>query len=617
MRLLLARREEELRGWTDASDRVLWLGAQEPPDAVRARAVELTPDPTALEGWLAVRRLGDLFVAGRSVKEALAYDGVSLWWFVHYWLVYGHGLTGWDERYRTLCRLIAGLTIRPDELVLLTDRADDNLVGRAVAARHGMRYRWAAPAWTRWNQSLRLRWGAEVLFRIRMAKLIVRGFLATLLRRNSLAGRERVDVLFNTSSSTWELSRGTDRVLGPLLDEAEHAGLKVAGLHLDHRRNLGVDTLRGMDGRIVAWESLVTPAVSVRALLRGRRIATQFGGAFPGDVLGVAAAELLSDRIPVLFGARLADAIIAIDTSREVVRRLRPRCVYLTDAYDLWGRAIVVSARNEGIRSIEVQHGIIQESHDGYLHLEGEVAPDQSQRSPLSPIPDLILVHGEAAKEALVEHGKFPPSSVIVTGSPQVEAVRRRHDSPEGARRAIGLKANGLYVLFFGAPYHVFPADDDHLRAFLDCCRQMPGIVPLLRPHPAEYTGERYRSAAIEAGVEAPVLAQADPFELIVASDIVISHNSTTALDAMVLHRPVIHMNMSGSPDLFPFVNDAGALPARTEQELRDALETLESPAARARLVQRHMPYALRYYADRADPAREMLAAGFPTRALV
>lgn len=616
MRLLLVRREAELDGPILDGDRVLWLGAGAVPERLAAHAVPLPGDPPAIEGWLAIRRLGDAQAGGRTVKEALAYQGVSLWWFVHYWLVYGHGLTGWDERYRTLCRLVAALAVRPDELVLLTDRADDNLVARSVAARHGLRYRWAVAPWTRAVTSLRLRWGAELLFRVRMVKLIVRGLLARMLRRNTLAGREPVDLMFNTSSSTWELARGTDRVLGPLIEEAERAGLSVAGLHLDFRRNLGVDTLRGLDRRIIAWESLVTPAVAVRALARGRRIARAFGGPFPGEVLGIPASELLADRLPVMFGARLADAILAIETSAEALRRIRPRLLYLTDAYDLWGRAIVVSARAQGITSIEVQHGIIQQSHDGYLHLDGEVAPDHSQRSPYSPIADLILVHGEAAKEALVAHGRFSPGAVRVVGSPQVQAARRRHDSAAAAREKLGLRASGVHVLYFGVPNHVFPVDDEHLRAFLACCRALPDIVPLLRPHPADYTGERYGIAARDAGVDAPVLTGADPFELIAASDIVISFNSTTALDAMVLQRPVIHVNMSGSPDLFPFVDEAGAMPARTEEDLREALERLSAPAARELLVARHIPYALRYYAECANPAREMLAAGLPSRAL-
>ena len=611
VRLLVARTEAELRGWDVEGDAVIWLGPRPAPAALGSRAVQLPDDPTALEGWLEIRRLGDCLIGGRSVKQALTYRGVSLWWFVHYWLVYGFGVTGWDGRYRTLKRLLAGEALGAAEVVLLSGRADDDLVARTFAAHKGLPYRWAIPPWSRLGRRIALRWGGELLFRIRLGKLIVRGFLARALRRNTVAGRGKVDLLFNTTSSTWDAALGTDRVLSPLIDEAAGGGLTVVGLHLDHRRNLGLDTLRRLDRRIIAWEALSPRPSPCERFWPGGGSLVRLGGMFPGEVHGVPAAMLLSDRLPVLFSTRLADSIIAIETCREIISRLMPTCVYIVDAYDLWGRALVVAARDCGVRSIEIQHGIIEQSHDGYLHLEGEVSPNRDQRSPYSPIPDLITVHGDAPRGALITYGRYPSDAVLVTGSPQIEAIRRHYASQDGAREALGFSGQGLYVLFFGAPFHVFPADDDHLRAFLSCCRGMPDLKPLLRPHPAEEKGERYHQTARAFDIDAPVLTRADPFELIVAADVVIAHNSTTALDAMVLQRPVIHINMSGSPDLFSFVDDAGAVPARTEDELRHALIALRDPVRRRELVGRHEPYAAQYYARRDNPARAILLAGF------
>ena len=613
MTLLLARHESELRGWADPQDRVVWLAAGKSPDSIRARVLQLPADPPALDAWLAIRRLGDEKVGGRTVKEALGYEEVSLWWFVHHWLVFGHGMTGWGERYRTLHRVLAGVSASPGDLVLVSRHAGDDLVARAIAARHGVRYRWAVPPWSKVGGWLRLRWGAELLFRVRMGKLILRGFLARRMGHNSLEGRHPVDLVFNATSATWDVVRGRDRVLGPLIEEAERSGLSVAGLHLDHRRNLGLDSLRRLDRRIVAWESLVTPRVALRAMSRGRRIARAVGGPFPGEVMGLPTSLLLSDRLPVMFDTRLADAILAIETASAAITTLRPRCVYITDAYDMWGRSLVVAARRAGVTSIEVQHGIIQRSHDGYLHLDGEVAPDRSQRSPYSPLPDLVLVHGEMSRETLLDYDHFPAAAVRITGSPQVEAIRGRRADQVSVRRKLELPLEGLVVLYFGAPFHVYPIDADHLQAVLDCCRKLPEWHPLLRPHPGEYSSDRYLAAVAAAGISAPLMRRADPFELIVASDVVIAHNSTTALDAMVLERPVIHINLSGGPDLFPFVEEAGAWPATTTQELCEALAALRDSAARARLVARHIPYANRYYARRPDPAREMLDAGFPS----
>ena len=612
LNLILARAEADVVTTADPADPVLWLGSGPVPESLRSRAVALPVDRSALEGWLAVRRVGDELIGGRSVKQALEFDGVSLWWFVHHWLVYGKGLAGWDERYRVLRRVVAGLQPTPARMVLTSRRADDDLVVGAVAAQRGSEYRWEVSAWVRLRERFLLRWRAQALMAARLGKLLLRGFLARMMRKNSLAGRGPVDLLFYTSSSTWDATRGTDRLFTPLLEEAQRRGLSVAGLHLDYRPNLGVDTLSRLDRRIVAWESLVTPALALRALFRGREIARCLGSAFPGQVLGIPAERLLADRAAAL-RPRLSDAVLAIETARKAIAALHPRSVYVVDAYDLWAQALVVAAREAGVPSVEVQHGIIQPNHSGYLHLDGEIAANRTQRSPYSPTPDTIAVFGEGAKKALVEDGRFPPDAIRVTGSPNVQAARKRQGERSDIRSRFGLAADAFVVLYFGAPHHIFPSDIEHLRAFLAACRSLPAIAPLLRPHPADQGPRRYQAEAAAAGVEAPVLTEADPFELILASDVVIAFNSTTALDAMALERAVIHINMSGSPDLFRFVEDGGALRASSADELRAAIADLSSPDARRLVVRKHVSYATQYYAQCANPAQEMIEIGFPS----
>jgi hypothetical protein len=609
--LVLDRSERALRDTPSHDDHVLWLGAGPIPESLRSRAVAVPADPLAMEGWLAIRRLGDVMAGGKSVKQRLELDGVSLWWFVHHWLLYGQGLPGWDERYRVLHRVVAGTESKPARMILVSPLAGDDLVARAVAARNEIPYEWAVSGWSQARARLLPGGRARALMGARLAKLLLRGLLARVVRRHPQAP---VDLLFYTSSSTWDAARGTDRILGPVIADAEDRGLTTAGLHLDYRRNLGLDTLFGLDRRIVAWESLVTPGRAWRAVKRGRSIARSVRDDLPGEVLGVPAAALLADRLAAL-GARLSDAVLAIETARRTIKSLRPRCVYVLDGYDLWAQALVVAARDAGIPSVEVQHGIIEENHSGYLHLDGEISADRSQRSPFSPIPDTIAVHGDRAREALTTRGMFPPDSIQITGSPNIQAARRMQDGRHEMRARLKLPDDAFAVLYFGAPRHVHPAEVEHLRAFLDCCRAMPSLKPLLRPHPGDQDRGRYREAASAAGVDAPVLTEPDPFELILAADAVISHNSTTALDAMALERAVIHINMSGSPDLFRFVEDGGAIRATTVEELRDALVELSSPDARQRVVARQTPYAARYYAQCADPAGAMLEIGFPSLA--
>jgi hypothetical protein len=225
----------------------------------------------------------------------------------------------------------------------------------------------------------------------------------------------------------------------------------------------------------------------------------------------------------------------------------------------------------------------------------------------------VIAVHGEAARDALVAHGHFPPSSICITGSPSIEAARRRQNERSSSRAEFGLQDDAFAVVFFGMPNELFPVDDDHLRAALACSRRIPKLKLLLRPHPTDpSTPARYATAAAAAGVDAPVVTRSGALDVILAADAVISYNSTTALDAMALDRPVIHVNMSGAPDLFPFVEAGGALPARSEDELSAALLRLSAPNARLEMLPRQRVYVSRYYADCADPVQAMLDAGFP-----
>ena len=68
MRVLLIRNESELARVPHGDDEVLWLGPRPVPEALAPTAVPLPPDPPLIDGWIALRQLGDQTVGGQSVK---------------------------------------------------------------------------------------------------------------------------------------------------------------------------------------------------------------------------------------------------------------------------------------------------------------------------------------------------------------------------------------------------------------------------------------------------------------------------------------------------------------------------------------------------------------------
>lgn len=68
--------------------------------------------------------------------------------------------------------------------------------------------------------------------------------------------------------------------------------------------------------------------------------------------------------------------------------------------------------------------------------------------------------------------------------------------------------------------------------------------------------------------------------ELIAACDVLITWESITAIEAMLLGKPVVIVNLTGREDLMPYVSAGAALGAYRQEEiaarLKDALENMD-----------------------------------------
>lgn len=521
-------------------------------------------------------------------------------------MLYGNGLPSFDEIYRVAFRLHAsGETLRFREIVLLSEDPVDDLVARAYAQERGVRYGWRISAWRRSWLRLRRKYAADVLSGLRLLKMIVRSVASHMLERHEDQWI-RPDFLFTTSPTTLDPSDGTDRILQALLDRAGQRGLRFTGVHIDFRRNLGVDTLTRLPKYVMSWEFALTVSVLWKAF-RVRNLLSRKLRQAPGRVFSIPACRILQERLGSLSRTRLLDAALAVEMTDRLLQKVKPRWIVLFDEYDMWGRALVVGARKAGIRTIAVQHGMISENHAGYIHLPEEMAPTRER----CPVPDVTAVHGIRSRETLLSHGCYPPPSVYVTGSLILERVRARIRSRNQVRLALGISDSEFLVAFFGVPEEVFPSDRDHVETLCKSAVQPLSLKLILKPHPSDSKGiDRYRSIAKSADCAATVLTSIDSWELIEASDAVAAFNSTVGLDAMVMERPFINLNLSGLPDLYPFVSEGGAIGVYRAEDLPTAFERLQNAEERKRIIEAQRCHIGLIFAQNVVPSEAILALG-------
>ena len=271
----------------------------------------------------------------------------------------------------------------------------------------------------------------------------------------------------------------------------------------------------------------------------------------------------------------------AMDEAAAALDACRPRLIVTYAEAGGWGRALILEARRRGIASAGLQHGFIYRHWLNYLHAEDEMMPSPGNRHDRGfPRPDLTLLYDDHAADHLRRNGHFPEQALRVTGSPALDALTAAVAHVTGADRArvreqLGAAPGERLVLVVSKFTQIGAA----IPALAAAVARLPGVRLVIKPHPAE-TADPYVSAisAIDASdaASAPPAASAsaaaphaspvsiappalDLASLLASARLLVTVNSTVAIDAMTLGVPALVVLLPNN--LTPFV-DAGAMAA-------------------------------------------------------
>ena len=234
-----------------------------------------------------------------------------------------------------------------------------------------------------------------------------------------------------------------------------------------------------------------------------------------------------------------------------------------------------------------VQHGILYPKYFSYRHDADEAE---------CPRPDRTAVFGVAAQRFLVERGGYRPETLVLTGSPKFDELLARAGvwDRTGLRGRIGVGADES-LLVVASRFR--PIRDTHhaiggaLPALLRAVEAMDGVRCVIKPHPAE-PSEPYAAAVAAAGAtRTRVLPPStDLLELMHAGDVLVTVESLSAVEALVLGRPVVVLEM---PNHLRDLVDAGvAVGVAAGSDPAGALwSVLRDPDTREELEQARQRY--------------------------
>jgi hypothetical protein len=492
----------------------------------------------------------------------MEWKGVSLWWFAELYL---HHSTGAPQRVRTIetfHRLLEALRPAEAEAVGLTDE-EEVLLGRTCTARgvlfHGPRKSGGAGFSGAAGVSLRSRWNT--------LKTLLSAWKTALSDPPRVPPSGKRRVLFLSHAAFWQKRRDAqtgeireyehyfDRIIPEAdADPGLEAVVVAVGPRAAHRRRGPSDRmadwvrLHEAGGRSIPVNRFTTLRV-FRETLRGTREARRAWRALrrsPGaheafSHRGVSFADLSGEDLAGTLLLQLPWAIRSYEETAEVLYALRPGVLVLYAESSGWGRAALAAARAAGVPSLAIQHGILYQRYYSYIH-----APDELG----CPLPDRTAVFGEAARRLLVSLGRYRPESLVVTGSPKFDELVRSATprGREALRSSLGVAHGQRLVLVasrFRGIRQTHQSIGSAFPALVRAVEGLEGVACLVKPHPAE-PADAYEAVIRQLGARrVRVLSpSADFLELILAADALVTVESLSAVEALVLDRPVLVLNM-------------------------------------------------------------------------
>ncbi len=247
-------------------------------------------------------------------------------------------------------------------------------------------------------------------------------------------------------------------------------------------------------------------------------------------------------------------SVRAMDEAGAALDALSPGGVVTYAEAGGWGRALILESRRRKIPSAGLQHGFIYRHWLNYRH-----EPDEMENRTTAgfPHPSRTLLFDTYAARHLRELGRFPPETLVVTGSARRDEIVREvaalpSTSGELLREALAIGAEEEIVVVTTKEKEARGS----LGGLIDAAAHLPGVKIVIKPHPAE-TADAYW-AFLQGRPHVTVVAEgASLSPLLAAARALVTVNSTVALDAAEMGVPTLVLGLPNN--LSPFVA-AGAM---------------------------------------------------------
>jgi hypothetical protein len=260
------------------------------------------------------------------------------------------------------------------------------------------------------------------------------------------------------------------------------------------------------------------------------------------DYEGLNLWPLVGDVFPFVFKDLFPQAIGIIESAYQGLAFYRPDNIVLNSDILTHGRAICFVARQLGIPTLLIQHGV----YEGYRGGLDIISADMVAAWGKSQVNSYIALGNDGSKVEVVGGYLFDKLHY------RSQQEGRESESRERICRQLGLDSQKDIFTFttldtpprekFLSAHNTEDVSEEIFRPVVEAIRAFPEKQLVVKLHPSE-SAEVYHRVLTElspAEKQVTMVKNIDLYDLIDASEMIISVPSTVALEAIILDKPVI-----------------------------------------------------------------------------
>ncbi|MBN2135168.1 MAG: CDP-glycerol glycerophosphotransferase family protein [Acidobacteria bacterium] len=260
-----------------------------------------------------------------------------------------------------------------------------------------------------------------------------------------------------------------------------------------------------------------------------------------------------------------------IEQAYTAFDKLNPDVICLYAEAGGYGRALSYAAKLHGIKTIAIQHGLIFPHNYTYVHTKEEIDGEYGEPYPYT---DRFLLYDRFVKNLLIQYGNYPAKTLQITGGHKMDNLlhMKKHSDSSSTKKKLGFDERDKFAVIASRFSEIGTA----FESIVEAIEQIPRMHLIVKPHQAELP-QYYTDIADKMGAKKVIVVsnKENLFELLLASDLLITVNSLAALEALIIGKPVMVVNLPNH--LSVYVDSGIAIGIETYDKILPELQKILS----------------------------------------